>query len=418
MASEDSMRFLHPDLLWGLALLPVLLLAVIGAERRRRRRIGLFAGGTRGKYLTLHLVPHRALWRNLLGLAAGAFLLVATARPQVPAGKVPVVRRGHDVAVLLDVSGSMLAEDLPPNRLLYARRLLKGCLDGMEGDRVALVAFAGEAYAQCPLTLDRSALNIFLEALGPDVIGRAGTGLAGALRKGVEVVGGREDRTRALLLLTDGEDHEGEVDAILSEASTAGVRIIAVGIGSREGEPIPIPETGGRKGYKRDGQGKVVMTRLHEEALQGLARGTGGFYVRASGSGAEIDAVLDYLDGLEEGDIEGGVRILYEERYGDLVVPALLLLGLRGLLRERRGRGRRRAALPAAAAGLAFLVAAPALEADEADPVKLSLSCAARTGATRGCLSTWATSSTDPRHTTAPRPPSTKRRRWPPRTHT
>lgn len=368
------MRLAHPDILWLLVLLPVLAMLLIWSERRRRRRIREFTKGGRGSFLTLHLQPWDEIRKGVLTLLAVALLIGAAARPQVPAGKVPVVREGRDVAVLLDVSASMLAEDLSPNRLQQARRILNGCLDGMRGDRVALVAFAGEAYVQCPLTLDRSALRIFLSALGPDVVGQRGTGVAGALRKGLQVVGLREDRTRVLLLLTDGEDHIGELEGIRDELRRAGVKVVAIGLGSPTGEPIPVESSGGKTSYKRDAEGKVVMSRLNEELLRDLADATDGYYVRATGSGAEVQAVLAYLDSLEEGEIQGGLRILYEDRYVDFVAPALLLLVVRGLLGQRRRPKKRRGMKASQAAACILLLLGTGhawAEPEEQDPLVL-----------------------------------------------
>jgi Ca-activated chloride channel family protein len=348
-------RLVYPDILWLLGLIPILALLLLWSERRRKKRIDAFTSGGRGSFLTQHLHSWSELRRGILALLAGALLIAAAARPQVPAGKVPVIREGRDVAVLLDVSASMLAEDISPNRLQQARRILKGCLNGMGGDRVALVAFAGEAYVQCPLTLDRSALRIFLGALGPDVVGQRGTGIAGALRKGLGVVGRREDRTKVLLLMTDGEDHLGEVEAVQDEIREAGIRIVAVGLGSPAGEPIPIVDPNGGTSYKRDEEGKVVMSRLGEDLLRDLAKGTDGYYVRATGSGVEVDAILDYLDSLEEGEIQGGLRILYEDRYADFVAPAFLLLAFRGLLGQRRRPKKRKGTMKALGAAVLLL---------------------------------------------------------------
>ena len=358
------MRFAHAQLLWFLAVLPVLGLFALWRLRAGRRALARTLGPLMAERLTRHLSAHAREARLALALLALAFLVLGGARPQRGTQYVSAKRMGGDVLFALDVSESMLAEDLKPNRLQRARHEISAILDRLKGDRVALVAFAGEAFLQCPLTLDYSAARMFLDYMTPDLIPQPGTNLAAALRTAVRAFSKEGEGVRAVVLITDGEDHEGDIDAAAREAHDAGVRVFAVGIGSSAGEPIPVRDgTGTIKGYKKDRSGTVVLSRLDEAVLRRIAEETDGVYVQAGGT-LGLRRVTDAIEGIQQREFEGGMRVLYEERYRYFVWPALVLLLLesavplrRDALRRLLARARRVPAL-SAVAGLAFALQA------------------------------------------------------------
>ncbi|MCK4412451.1 MAG: VWA domain-containing protein [Candidatus Eisenbacteria sp.] len=320
------MRFAHAELLWLLLLLPVIGLLAWGRLRHGRRQLARALSPVMAARLTAHLRPHARTQRLALVLLALACLTLGGARPQRGTQYVTAQRTGGDVIVALDVSESMLAEDLKPNRLQRARHEIAAILDQLKGDRVGLVAFAGAAFVQCPLTLDYAAARMFLDYMGPDLIPEPGTNLAEALRVAVRAFDEESEGYRALVLITDGEDHGGEVEAATRVARAAGVRVFAVGIGSQAGEPIPLRGAEGEiEGYKKDDEARVVLTRLDEAALQRIADETRGFYVRAGGS-LGLHRVVAAIEAMEKRELQGGIRVLYEERYRYFVWPALLLL--------------------------------------------------------------------------------------------
>jgi len=320
------MRFAHPWVLWLLLLLPVLGLLAWSHLRRGARALAAALSPVMAERLTGHLRPGRRGVGLVLMLMAAFFLVLGAARPQRGTQYVAATRRGIDLIIALDVSESMLAEDLKPNRLVRARHEIGAILDRLKGDRVGLVAFAGAAFVQCPLTLDYSAARMFLDFMGPDLIPEPGTNLGEALRIATRAFQSEEAGFRALILISDGEDHMGGLEDAIAEARKAGVRTFSVGIGSESGEPIPIRDAQGQvSGYKKDSAGKVVMTRLNEDPLRQIAEASGGLYVPAAGS-LGLDRVLAEIDAMEKKELKGGIHMLYEERYSYFVWPAIVLL--------------------------------------------------------------------------------------------
>jgi len=320
------MRFAYPQVLWLLLLLPVLGALAWQRLRAGRRTLDESLSEKMAARLTAHLNPRAAGLATVLLLLAALLVVVGAARPQRGSQYVTATRKGIDLIIALDVSESMLAEDLKPNRLLRARHEIASILDRLEGDRVGLVAFAGAAFVQCPLTLDYAAARMFLEYMGPDLIPEPGTNLADALEVSARAFESEGDGFRALVLISDGEDHLGEVEAAAREARKMRVRVFTVGIGSESGEPIPIRNAEGEvDGYKKDRDGKIVMTRLNELPLREIADQTGGLYVRAGGT-LGLERILDEIAGMEKKELSGGIRMLYEDRYSYFVWPALVLL--------------------------------------------------------------------------------------------
>ncbi len=334
------MRFAHPQLLWLLLVLVPLGLCVAYRLRAGRRALDDALSARMAQRLTAHLAPGRRTWRLALLLMALVALVLGAARPQRGAQYVTAKRTGRDLVIALDVSESMLAEDLKPNRLARARQEIAAILDHLRGDRIGLVAFAGAAFVQCPLTLDYSAARMFLDFMGPELISEPGTALAEAVRVGVRAFDAQSEGFRAMILISDGEDHQGNLEAAAREARKAGVRVFAIGIGSEAGEPIPQRDAAGKiQGYKRDSEGHVILTRLDAQALRTIAEASGGLYVSA-GSSLGLERVLGEIETMERREMEGGLRLLYEERYHYFVWPALVLLLLELLIPLRRGAWR------------------------------------------------------------------------------
>ena len=333
------MLFGAPALLKLLWILPVLLALGIAGIWLRRRRLRRFVEAP----LWGRLSPERSgtlrLLRYLLALAALAFAAVAAARPQVGARLVQVERQGIEVVVALDVSLSMEATDVVPDRLERSKQEIRELLDGLKGDRVGIVLFSGSSFLLCPMTLDTGAANLFLDTVTPDVLPDPGTNLEEALR-GARTAFGTDisDRKgRAVILFTDGESHVGDVDAAAGQLEDDGIPVLTVGVGTPNGQPIPIYDADGKlTGYKKDRSGDVVLSRLEEPLLRRLAESTGGRYYPATLQGHEVGQMLDFLEKLQKGELGGAVRRRVEERYQIPAAVAAVLLFFAVMVPEAR----------------------------------------------------------------------------------
>ncbi len=338
-------RFERPGLLWALWLAPALVVFFIWSGRARRRLLERFGSPAVIGRIEEGASSARRRLRATLLVASVGLLALAMAGFQYGFTWQEIRRRGVDVVVALDVSESMLVQDAAASdeltRIERARREIADLLRLMKGDRVALVAFAGTAFLELPLTLDYSAAELFLDDLDTELMPVQGTDLGEALRVSLDAFELESEAERAIILITDGENHEGGLDAMLEQVAAAEVRVFAIGIGQDSGAPIPRP--GG--GFRRDARGEMILSRLDEPTLQRLALETGGRYVRSVTGDLDLEEI--YLEGIKatlaEADLETRRRKQYEDRFQWLVGAALLFLMLGPLIPEgRRVRGRER----------------------------------------------------------------------------
>jgi Ca-activated chloride channel family protein len=330
-------RFISIQILFGLFLIPALGLFFWRTRQARKRALAQFGDLALVQKLSATLNRRARTTKNVLVLMTVTFLVLALARPQFGTRIETVTSEGQDVMVALDVSRSMLAEDVSPNRLERARLEIMRILQRLDGDRIGLVAFAGNAFVQSPLTVDYGAAALFLNAMDTDLIPIQGTNLGEALTVALD---GFEEGTRdhrVLIVVTDGEDHEGEIDAALERALDKGVQIHTVGIGSLEGVPIPeFDASGERSGFVRDEGGSVVTTRLDESTLERVAEATGGRYFPALGAGANLDPLVEEITGGEGRELEAREITQFEEQFQIFLGLALLFLLAESLIPERR----------------------------------------------------------------------------------
>jgi len=328
-------RWGNIEMLYLLLLVP--LMGIFLHYRKGKRGKQELANFTSDKLL-LTIAPGlsfgRKKFKDFLLLSALTLTLIAAADPQIGTRIEEVKREGIDLVVAVDVSYSMLAQDIVPSRLAKAKHEMKSLLNRLKGDRVALVAFAGQAVIECPLTMDYGAAELFLDVLNPGLVSKAGTSLAAAIKVGLQAFQKESQAGKAMILITDGEDHEAAVMDAVEEAKKMGVTIHAVGIGSVQGVPIPVSEQGGE--YKKDRKGNVIVTRLDEELLQKITTETGGIYQRCSSSGDDLSAILNAVAGLEKGELGSHEFTQYEHRYQIFVALALLALVLEYLISDRR----------------------------------------------------------------------------------
>jgi Ca-activated chloride channel family protein len=327
MIWRDSMA------LAALLLVPATVAFFWWAFRERDRALATFVEAALLPAVVPDLDRRRRRMRAGLLTAAVAAFALALAGPMWGFHWEEVRREGIDLVVAFDTSKSMLATDVTPNRLARAKLAVQDLLAELEGDRIGLVAFAGTAFVQCPLTLDRNAFRESLEAVEVGLIPRGGTNLTAALESGLAAFEGHQGRHQALVLITDGEDHEGKLDDVIAAASKRGVKIFTVGIGTAEGELIPT--AGG--GFLKDRKGQVVKSRLGEDTLKKLALDTGGVYLHAAGADLGLAGLYrDHIATMEKRDLESTLQRRYEHRYQLPLLLGLVLLVVEQLLGERR----------------------------------------------------------------------------------
>jgi Ca-activated chloride channel family protein len=338
--NEDGfeMRLADIDYLYALIILiPVLLAFYWVVFRMKRKALRRFGNLELMKKLALSFSPRKQRWKVVLMLLAVFFLMFSLARPQLGTRMTLMKREGVDIVVAMDCSLSMLAEDFKPSRLEKAKQEVNGLISRLQGDRVGLVAFAGVAFIQCPLTLDYSAAQMFLDIMDVNLIPKPGTAIGEAIRTSIKAFNQKERKYKVLVLLTDGEDHDSDPLGAAEEAATEGIRIYTIGIGSVQGEPIPLKDVrGGVEGYKKDQEGTVVVSKLDETTLQKIALTTGGKYYHATSGEMELDKIYDEISKMEKKELEGKLMTQYEDRYQFFLLLAIVLLVIEFVLPERR----------------------------------------------------------------------------------
>lgn len=335
--------FAHPERLWLLWSLAGLVLLFAGAAWWRSRAWKRLGDGA----LLARLQPGRSrarkTFRFVLASLAMASILLALANLRAGSKKERVEREGADVVVAFDLSASMLAEDLPPNRLDRARFFTARLLRELDNDKVGLVVFAGNAYLQMPMSVDLRAAQMYLNVLDPSIIPRQGTAIGEAIGQGLEAFAAGEGQAagkqanRAIIVVTDGENHEGEALEMAKKAAEQGVAIFTVGVGTPKGAPIPV-RSRGREDYKKDNDGNIVLSKLNEQALREIAEAGGGQYVHVAGGNTSIETIAKAVDGLGTATGETFTYTDYKQHFQVFLGIAFVLLLLEFLLPDRKAR--------------------------------------------------------------------------------
>jgi Ca-activated chloride channel homolog len=334
-------RFAHEFWLYLVPLVPMLWLVFRAADRKTHRRMETLLGANASSHVE-GINPRLQTWRRFFYLTGVFWLLIALARPQWGANEVSVVQRGSDIIIALDISNSMLAEDVLPNRMGRAITELSSFLNRLEDSRVGLVFFAGSAFVQCPLTLDYGTAEIFLKMAGPDMMSQQGTAIGSALETSRHLLGkGRESGVKnnfqAILLVTDGEDLEGNWESEAEACKSEGIKVIPVGVGDKGGGLIPAFDAKGRSdGFLKDDEGNVVMSRLDLVALEKMASIGGGSSFLIGVDGLAGDRLFSELQRLGKRDLEERRISSFKERFVWPLLLAVVCFVLRLTLYSRR----------------------------------------------------------------------------------
>lgn len=323
-------------MLWLLVLVPVFVVAYVLYARRKRRRLEAFGD----PQLVAELMPNASRVRPTvkfsLLIVAFTLLCFAVARPQYGQREQTIKRQGIEAVIALDISNSMMAEDVVPNRLERAKQMLSKMIDRMVDDKVGLVVFAGEAFTQLPITCDYVSAKMFLSNIDPSLIKTQGTAIGDALSTSIRAFGAEQsEANRAIVLITDGENHEDDAVAVATRAKEAGIKILVVGIGKPEGAPIPIP---GTNDFRKDRQGNVVVSRLNEDMCREIAKAGNGIYVRCDNTNTAMRAIEKELDTLATTELETQVFTDYNEQFQTFALLALLILVIDFFIFNRKNK--------------------------------------------------------------------------------
>lgn len=332
------MRFENIEFLYGLLLIPVFLAVFIWYVYWKKRTLRKFGETS----VIGRLMPWRSKgkpgFKFALLMVAYAFLVFGLANPQIGSKLEKVERKGSDLVIALDVSNSMLAQDIRPDRLTRAKQAISRLIDQLQGDRIGIVVFAGKAYSQLPITSDYGAAKMFLSTISTDIVPVQGTAIADAINLSAGSFKD-DDHGKAIIVITDGENHEGDATEAARQAAEKGINVYTIGMGLPEGAPIPVFNTRGQlTGYKKDKQGNAIISKLNETMLQQIAAAGNGKFILASNRSGGLERILDEINKLEKSEFETKMFSDYEDRFQYLLAVALLLIVLEFFIFERKSK--------------------------------------------------------------------------------
>jgi Ca-activated chloride channel family protein len=328
-------KFEHHIFFYAFTAIPVMVVLVVIYLIGRKRKLSRIGDANLVKQLIPYSAKRKRTIKVILFLLAFSSLILALCNLQTGSKLTEVKREGADIIVCIDVSNSMLAQDLQPNRLTRAKYALEKMIESLEGDRLGLVIFAGEAYVQLPITTDYSAAKLFLESINTGMVPVQGTNLAAAINKASESFSNDLGKNKAIILITDGENHESEAIEAAEACGKKGIMINTIGIGSQNGVPIPLIENGAIKGYRKDKQGQTVVTKLNSDLLKTIAGKANGVFVQASQSDLGLGAVLNKIGELDKAQLENKMYSDYEDQFQWFIGLALILFFIEFLISAR-----------------------------------------------------------------------------------
>lgn len=326
-------RFEEPSYLYLLLLIPLLAVGYFYAMFLKKKAIRRFGDPELMATLMPDVSSFRPHVKMVILLFVAGLMVLLLARPQFGSKLETVKRKGVEVIIALDISNSMLAQDVQPSRLVKAKRLIAQLVDKMENDKVGMIVFAGDAFTQLPITSDYISAKMFLDAINPGLITKQGTAIGAALDLANKSFTPQEGVGRAVVLITDGENHESGAEAAAEAAAKKGIQVNVLGVGSPDGAPIPVE---GTNDYRRDREGNVIVTRLNEAMCQQVAKAGNGIYVRVDNSNAAQKAIAQEIDKMAKADVETQVYTDFNEQFQAVAWCILVLLLIEMLILERQ----------------------------------------------------------------------------------
>jgi Ca-activated chloride channel homolog len=331
-------RFEHTEVLYALLAIPALFLLFSWMLFWRKRAMKRFGDWMVIKRLVPEMSTNRIIFKFVILMTGYAFLVIALANPQIGSKLIEGERKGIDLVIALDVSTSMLAKDIEPSRLDRSKQAISRLIDQLGNDRIGIVVFAGHAYVQLPITTDYAAAKMFLSAINTNIVPVQGTAIGAAIQLSAKSFD-NETHSKAIIIITDGENHEDDPVKETKTAADQGINIFTVGMGLPEGAPIPDYDSFNRQtGFKKDRQGNTVVTRLNEGMLQQIAAAGNGIYVRANNTQVGLNKIFDEISKLEKTEFESKIFSDYESRFHYFIALSLLFLIMEILIFERKNK--------------------------------------------------------------------------------
>jgi len=338
----ESFRFENTVFLWALLLIPLLAVIYWFGQYQSRKKLHRWGD----EHLLASLMPlasnPKKNWKFTIFLVALGAVIFGLARPQFGSKLTETKRKGVELMIGLDVSNSMLAEDIQPSRLESAKRAISKLVDELENDKIGLIVFAGEAYIQLPMTTDFGAAKLFLSSVNTEIVPRQGTSIGAAIELASRSFTPEADKSKAIVIITDGENHEEGAIEAAKAAVEKDIVVHTIGMGLAKGAPIPVLTQYGQKDYRKDHEGNVIVSKLDENLLRDVATAGNGIYIRANNSNAGLKTLFDEINKMEKQDIEARVYSEYEEQFQYLIALAIFLLVLELFILERKNRWLRR----------------------------------------------------------------------------
>lgn len=331
-------RFENIEFLYALLSIPVLSIIFILYRISRKKRIKSIGDKNLVKRLMPENSTFKQIYKFILLMLALLLFIIGAANPQIGSKMEEIKRQGVEVIVALDISNSMLASDVKPSRLELAKLSITRLIDNLADDRIGLVLFAGDAFLQLPLTTDYSAAKLMLSTVNPGLIEMQGTAIGRALELSLKSFSEDETRNKAIIMITDGENHEDDALSAAKDAEDAGVVIHTIGMGSIEGAPVPRNPNNPNSGYIKSPDGKTVVSKLNANMLQQLAATAGGRFIRTTTLNTDLSELIDELAGMEQKEFGSRVYTDYEDRFQYFVAAGLFFLIIEIFVSNRRNK--------------------------------------------------------------------------------
>jgi Ca-activated chloride channel family protein len=320
------LRFAHIEVLWGLIFIPVMLLLFVLVSRWKKQAFARLGDRSIVSMMTPQVSFSRPWFKFILFLVAVTLLIIGAADPQIGSKMEEEKRKGADLVILLDVSNSMLAQDMVPSRLENAKQAVAQLIDNLHNDRIGIVVFAGQAYVQLPVTTDYAAAKLFLSTINTNMVPTQGTAIGAAIDMGLRSFDFKDGTGKAMILITDGENHEDDAVEAAKNAAGKDVSINVIGMGSAEGAPIPIYLNGKQTGFHTDSTGKTVISKMSEDMCKEIAAAGNGAYVRATNANTGLNIVMDQINKLQRKTVDTKSFKDFEDRFEIFFAMAFLLL--------------------------------------------------------------------------------------------